>query len=119
MPMALDAPQSWFDVEQRRGQPAMPLVRGLPGVDLGATLLDQRVRRLDAVGGLERPPEQLVDAEAVKGKRLLETLGQARRRRLVAAFEFALEPGQLRVGFLVGRPVVGALQPSAPARLLA
>src|SRR5437867_3962865 len=119
MSMTLHPPQPRLDVEQRRRQPALPLVRGLPGVDLGATLLDQRVRRLDAVGGLERLAEQLVDAESVERERLLEALGQARRRRLVAALELAVQLRQLRVRLLVGGPVVGALQSPAPAGLLA
>src|SRR5437867_12781508 len=93
--MTLHPSQPRFDVEQGRRQPALSLVRGLPGVDLGAALLDQRVRRLDAVGGLERPPEQLVDAEPMERERLLEALGQTCSRRLVAALELALESGQL------------------------
>ena len=82
--MAADSPQPRFDVEQRRCQPPMPLVRRLPGVDLGAAFLDQCVRRLDAVGGLERDAEQLVDAEPMQRQRLLEPLGQARRRGSVS-----------------------------------
>jgi len=67
--MTSDASQPRLDVEQRRRQPAMSLVRRLPRVDLRAALLDQGVRRFDAVGGPERDAQQVVDAQSVERER--------------------------------------------------
>jgi hypothetical protein len=52
MPVAPDPTQPWLDVEQRGRRPAMALVRSLPGVHLGAALLDQRMGGLGGVGGV-------------------------------------------------------------------
>jgi len=44
MSMALDPTQPWLDVEQRGRQPAMALVRSLPGVHIVAALAATKAR---------------------------------------------------------------------------
>src|SRR5512145_901131 len=119
MLMSLNPAQPRLDVEQRGCQPAMPLIRALPVVHLGTALLDQRVDRLESVSGLERLTEQLVHAQALQRQRLLKTVGQARRRRLIALLEFALQRAQSSLRLGIGGALPGPLQPRAPARLLA
>ena len=80
-----------FDVDKCGCQPAFPLARVLPMVDLGAAFLDQSIDGLETVGRLERAAEHGVDAESMQGQRLLEALRQAASCRLVSIFQLGVE----------------------------
>ncbi len=48
-PVSFDAAQARLDVEERRVQPALLLIRGTPGSDLGGPPPDERQDGLEAV----------------------------------------------------------------------
>jgi hypothetical protein len=112
--MPPDPPQPRFDVQERRGHPAVLLVGGPPGGDLPRAALHEGVDGLQAVRGLQAGPEGPEDAQAVEGERLLEALVRARDGRLVQEPEFTAQPqqGALRLG--VARLLVGRLSPWWP-----
>ena len=114
MAMSLDPSEAGSDIEERECEPALPLGRSLRGGEFGATFLDQCVRRLDAVGGLERCAQHTVDAEAVERGGVVFSPGRTRARRMVAVREFPAQLHQWSLGLRVGRPVIGVLQ-SPPA----
>ena len=92
----------------------MFLIGSLPVVDLGTTLLKQRVERLQAVGGLEALAEKRKDVEAVQGKRLLKAFCEARRRRFIAQRQFLVQPFELALRLIIGRALIRLLQPPTP-----
>jgi hypothetical protein len=94
------------------------LLRVSPPIDLGAAFFHERVRRLDAVGGLEGPANRAEDTEAMKCQRLGKTLGKTTRRRLVQPFELPVDLAQRGLGLPFGRTVVGTLEPSSPGPAL-
>ena len=64
--MAAYLPQARLDLQHRRGHPPMLLLRVPPAVNLVGPPTDQGIEVLDAVGGLERRPQLLEDAQAVQ-----------------------------------------------------
>ena len=57
VPIALDLAEPRLDIPQRRGQPALPLIRVRPAIDLGTPLFDQRIDRLEAIRRFEGGPQ--------------------------------------------------------------
>ena len=66
MTVADHLPQAWFDVDERRRQPALPLARVLPMIDLRAPFLDEGIDRFQAIRRLERTAQDPVHAESMQ-----------------------------------------------------
>ena len=118
MHASFDASESGLEIEERGRQPPLPLIAGLPVVNLARALFDQAVDRFDAVRRAQTDPKLVDHAESVQRECLLEAFVQGERRRLVEDQELAPERGQRRFGVLVGRLRVGPLELASPRRLL-
>ena len=91
MTVADHLPQAWFDVDERRRQPALPLARVLPMIDLRAPFLDEGIDRFQAIRRLERTAQDPVHAESMQREGLLQAFLQARSGRLVSLLELSME----------------------------
>ena len=101
MTIAHHLPQTWFDIQERGRQPAVPLARVLPVIDLRTALLDERIDRLERVRRLQRPTQHPVHPKAVQRQGLVQALRQAAGRRLVPVLQLALERLEGRSSFLI------------------
>ena len=63
MTVAHHLPQARFDVQERGCQPAVPLARVLPVIDLRTAFLDERIDGLETVRRLQRPAQHPVWCE--------------------------------------------------------
>ena len=111
MTVADHLPQAWFDVDERRRQPALPLTRVLPMIDLRAPFLDEGIDRFQAIRRFQRTAQDPIHAEPMQREGLLQAFLKARSGRLVSLFEG-------RPSFVVLRALVGPLKPLAPHGLL-
>ena len=118
MTVADHLPQAWFDVDERRRQPALPLARVLPMIDLRAPFLDEGIDRFQAIRRLERTAQDPVHAESMQREGLLQAFLKARSGRLVSLLELSMELFEGRPGFVVLRALVRTLKPLAPRGLL-
>ena len=96
MTVADHLPQAWFDVDERRRQPALPLARVLPMIDLRAPFLDEGIDRFQAIRRLERTAQDPVHAESMRE-------GLLSSRTLL---ELSMELFEGRPGFVVLRALV-------------
>ena len=118
MTVADHLPQAWFDVDERRRQPALPLARVLPMIDLRAPFLDEGIDRFQAIRRLERTAQDPVHAESMQREGLLQAFLKARSGRLVSLLELSMELFEGRPGFVVLRALVRTLKPLALRGLL-
>src|SRR5574337_1876588 len=81
-PEPFDPAQSRLNVQEGRGEPALFLIRGAPAIDFISALPEERIERLEAVGGLQAYAELGEQSQAVQRERLLEPLVETLNRRL-------------------------------------
>ena len=117
MTVADHLPQAWFDVDECRRQPALPLTRVLPMIDLRAPFLDEGIDRFQAIRRLERTAQDPVHAESMQREGLLQAFLKARSGRLVSLLELSMELFEGRPGFVVLRALVRTLKPLVATRL--
>ena len=91
MPVSEELSKPRLDIDERRSEPPMLLIRVLPEVHLAAPFLRHGVDRLEAVRCLERSPEDREHAEPMKGQGILEPFIKARDRRLVDELELSAD----------------------------
>ncbi len=118
MTVADHLPQARFDVDERRRQPALPLTRVLPMIDLRTPFLDKGIDRFQAIRRLERTAQDPVHAEPMQREGLFQAFLKARSPRLVSLLELSMELSERRPSFVVLRALVGPLQPASPHGLL-
>src|SRR3990170_7146213 len=118
MPAPLDPPKPGLDVQKRRGQEALLLIRVSPAADPPRGSRDLGVYGLQAVGRLQTHPQPAKEAQPVEGECLLKPLVQAPSRRFVDEGQLTPEFHKLRSGFRVGGPRVGPRKPLPPGPLL-
>jgi len=118
-PEPFDPAQSRLDVQEGRGEPTLFLIRGTPPVDFINALPEERVERLQTVGGLQAHAEPGEQAQAVQRQGLLEPLVETRDRRLVDKPEFLPDSEECGLRLGVARPFVGGLECAAKGRALA
>lgn len=118
MPIALDASQARFDIQQGRRQPAMPLRRVHPAIHFVAPLSHGRIDRLDTIGGLEGLAQEREHPQPMQRQGLFQPFRQAAGCRLVAALQVPLQLGQRRPGLFIGRLAIRPLEACAPVGLL-
>jgi len=73
---------------------------------------------LDAIGGLEAFPQLVEKPESVKGQSLLQTLLERTCCGPIDLLKLGVEIGEPLFGGLVGRLLVGPLEPGSPVFLV-
>ena len=114
MTVAHRLPQTWFDVQERGGQPAVALARVLPVIHLRTAFLDERIDGLETVRRLQRPAQHPVQPEAMQRQGLGQPFRQTAGGGLVPVLQLAMERLERTQRLGVRRAGVGALEALAP-----
>ena len=113
MLVAAHLPESRFDLQKCRREPAVELVAVLPVINLVRPARDQGIDGLDDVRCLEAATELSCHAQLLECQSLLEPFQKTLGRRLVDKLQLSMNLHQLLLRFLEVRLFLGDLQPLA------
>ena len=96
----------------------MPLRRMVPAFHVAGVFFNVSHQALDAVDRLQALPKLVEESKTMESKGVLQPLLKRARRSPVDLLQFGVEIGEPLFGSLVGRFLVGSLEPRSPSFLV-